>query len=119
MRPRFEVTPLVAGGALFTQPRDRSLADPCTLHHVPAQEGVVLVPAPPQVLHELDSVLALLGGVLEEHLGEPVQVDAVLGEVRAHQQVLQRRLELLLHLDMEILFKTSKMTCTVFIGYCD
>ena len=64
----------------------------------PAQELVVLVPPPPEVLHELDSVLALLGGVLEEHLGEALQVDAVLGEVRTHQQVLQRRLELFLHL---------------------
>ena len=86
-------------------PASRNLRLSECLIHLPAQELVVLVAAPPEVLHELDAVLALLGGVLEEHLGEAAQVDAVLREVRPHQKVLQRRLELLLHLLSRILVK--------------
>lgn len=70
---------------------------------LPSQKGVVLVPAPPEVLHELDSMLALLVRVIEKHLGEAFQVDVVLGKVGAHQEVLDRGLKLFAHLEKQFI----------------
>ena len=43
-------------------------------------------------------MLPLLVGVREEHLGESVEADIVLGEVGAHQEVLKGGAELLTNL---------------------
>ena len=57
------------------------------------KEVVRIIPSKSEVIHEGQTVLALLVRVTEEKGREAVKVDVVLREVGPHQQVLHRGLD--------------------------